>query len=336
MNKKGRRRRVVSLLASVTLISALAAACSSSSGPSSGSGSLQSVTARMDWLPSTEQAPFYLALARGYYKDAGMNVTLLNGGPGVVQGVASGKEPFGYSDVSQLAEVNQTSNNLEDVCTLMQVDPTAVVSLKSDPITKPTGLYGKKVGYEVGGESDPHQAFFGGAHLDASKIQLVGLNFSDFYSALVSGKVQADLFWWFADAPIVNAQKPVAPPLLFADYGANILSESIIVKKSFAQHDPKLVRAFVQATVRGIKAMIADPVAAVQAIKQYQPTFDTNTAVTQVKELVQFLHTPNTAGKPYCWTSPADVQHTQTVLQKYTGLPKSVDLQSMITNKFVG
>jgi NitT/TauT family transport system substrate-binding protein len=336
MNKKGRRRRVVSLLASVTLISALAAACSSSSGPSSGSGSLQSVTARMDWLPSSEQAPFYLALARGYYKDAGLNVTLVNGtgSSSTTQEIASGKDTFGYAAFSVVAGAR--TNVLEDVCTLMQNDPTSVVSLKSDPITSPTQLYGKKVGYPVGGLTVPNAAFFAGAHLNASKIQLVGLSFSDYYPALLSGKVQADIMWWSTDAPIVAAQKPIAPPILYAKYGANMLSESIIVRKSTVQQDPKLVREFVQATIRGTNAMMADPAAAVQAIKQYQPTFDTNTVLTQIKQMGQFLHTSNTVGKPYCWTSPADVRMSQTLLQKYSGLPKSADLQSMVTDQFVG
>ena len=334
INERRRSRHVVTLLASVTLVSGLAAACSSSS--ETGSGALRTVTARMDWVPSSEQAPFYLALARGYYKDAGLNVTLLNGtgSSGTTQDIAAGKDTFGYAAFSIVAGAK--TGQLEDVCTLMQNDPTSIVSLKSDPITSPTQLYGKKVGYPVGGLTIPNAAFFAGAHLDASKIQLVGLSFSDYYPALLSGKVQADIMWWSNDAPIVAAQKPIAPPMLYSKYGANMLSESIIVRKSLVAQDPKLVRGFVQATIRGIHAMTQDPAAAVQAIKQYQPTFDTHTVLTQIQHMGQFLHTANTAGKQYCWTSPTDVRTSQTLLQKYSGLPTSVNLQNMVTNQFVG
>src|SRR5207247_3710634 len=64
----------------------------------------QDVTLRLDWIPSWDHAPFYHALERGFYRDAGLNVTIGQGKGSMLtaQVVASGSETFGFMDFSTM------------------------------------------------------------------------------------------------------------------------------------------------------------------------------------------------------------------------------------------
>src|SRR5437762_2148594 len=73
----------------------------SAAGSSAG---LEKVTLFLNWLPEAEHGGYYAALVKGYYEQAGLDVTILPGGPNspVVQQVARQAATFGVVNADNI------------------------------------------------------------------------------------------------------------------------------------------------------------------------------------------------------------------------------------------
>lgn len=334
----GSLRRVASLVSVFTLTAGCAFSVASSAvGASQASGTkVVSASLRLDWTPTGYQAPFFVAKHFGWYKKAGINLSISPGnGITTMKQVASGKDTFGFGTVPNIATIDASDNdNLVSVCGFFQSDPSAIISLKSNPISKITQLYGKRLGRVVGGTSLPLTAFLTAAHVDRSKFSIVDLTFSDYLSSLATGKVTALYNWGPTQGAEENAIKPIAHPLYAYKYLA-MLSSAIFATRSTIAKEPNLVRGLVKATIRAIGFSIAHPSKALQIMHSYDPTMTMNVNKTAIEDLHQFMHTSNSKGHSYCWVSPKDVASTQHVLRKYDDLSTSVIFSKIVTNKFV-
>lgn len=334
------RKTVIVGLASssIGLVILFPAGVASAARSSSHAKHLVSASLRLDWLPEGYQAPFYVALHDGYYKAHGIKLSIQQGsGSGsTVADVAAGKVTFGFASIVAAGLANPTAgNSLLNVCGILQKNPQAVISLKSDPITKPDQLYTKLVGVPGGGQVVPFSAFEGATHVDPTRVKTVTLEAGSEFAALASGRVNAILDWGFADAPIVNEKKAVAPYLAYSQYGLDILTSSILVTRHTATAHAAVVRGFVAATAEGIRASVKNPKAAVDIMRSYQPTLTMKLAEPVMRGAVSYFHTPNSASHPYCWVSPKDLATSDRLLHKYGSLPKGDNLSAMSTNKFV-
>src|SRR4051812_49892604 len=58
------------------------------------------ITVQLDWVAEPEHGGFYQAQARGFFREEGLDVTLIPGGPNafVMPSVATGKADIGQSD----------------------------------------------------------------------------------------------------------------------------------------------------------------------------------------------------------------------------------------------
>ena len=59
-------------------------------------------------------------------------------------------------------------------------------------------------------------------------------------------------------------------------------------------------------------------------------------SLQNLKDSLAYYHSASTAGKPDCTMSQQDIQGTQTILQKYGGLPSSVNVASLVDTQFIG
>jgi NitT/TauT family transport system substrate-binding protein len=112
------------------------------SDSSSGMG-LTKVTLQADWYPQPEHGGFYTALAKGYYKDEGLDVTIQPGGPYTVveQQVSVGAAQFGMGSSDRTLESVADGQPLVAVAATMQRDPQGIMVRKDSPSTlSPTSM----------------------------------------------------------------------------------------------------------------------------------------------------------------------------------------------------
>ena len=110
---------------------------------------LKPVTFTLDWLYQGASAGFLVAQEKGFYRDAGLDVTILAGkGSGTTaQLVASKATPIGFSDGFVVANSVAKGMAIKTVGTIYRRDPAAIMVLDELPIKSPKDLEGK-----VGGD----------------------------------------------------------------------------------------------------------------------------------------------------------------------------------------
>ncbi len=110
---------------------------------------------QLDWRFEGPAAFFLQPVAKGYFKDAGLNVTVDagNGSGGAVQRVASGTYDMGFADLAAVMEFHANNPDAQNkpVAVMMVYNntPASVMALKKSGITKPSDLAGKKLGAPV-------------------------------------------------------------------------------------------------------------------------------------------------------------------------------------------
>lgn len=228
---------------------------------------LRSLNVQLGWIANVENAGEFVAASKGYYAEEGIEPTLTPGGPGAIlePTVASGSALIGLSSADTIALANAEGAGLKIVGVTLQSNPSAVMSLASNPVPDAKSLEGKRLGLQQSGEAI-YAAFFEVAGVDASKVTTVPVQFDP--APLVAGEV--DAFASFqTNQPIALAAEGVETvTFLLADYGYNLYADAFFVTEdTLADADARdTVIRFLRATRRGWEDAIADPAAAAQIV----------------------------------------------------------------------
>lgn len=300
---------------------------------------LQPVTVRLDYGVAASHAPFFLAKEKGYYRQQGLDVTIL-GGQGslsTLQVVGAGNETFGVANLGMLALAYAKGVPVVGVAGMVQRTPESIISLPSAGIRRPADLAGKRYG------ADPYTtcaqlfpAFLSVNGVDPGQIKTITVG-SATLSSLLLKDVDFVCGWAPTDDVKLALRSPVtpAPPLVFADYGVNMLGAGIFVRADLARTNPELVSRFLKATALGAVEVQRNPDEGVDAILKENPELDRTLLEEEVKAIIPFVHSSHTVGRPYGWVSPDDWKSTIELLQKYYGLQSGISPDDFYTNKFL-
>jgi NitT/TauT family transport system substrate-binding protein len=142
-------------MAVAALVAALAAvAAVGTASTASASSKLTKISIQLQWVPQAQFAGYFAALDLGYYKAAGLDVKLLNGGPQIVPGqvVASGRAQFGVNWLTALLAARDTGTDLVDIAQIFSRSGMTELTWKSSGINTIAKMRGKKVANWLGGD----------------------------------------------------------------------------------------------------------------------------------------------------------------------------------------
>jgi len=240
---------------------------------------------QLDWRFEGPSALFLLPVAKGYFKQEGLDVIIDagNGSGGTVTRVASGAYDMGFADISAMIEflANNQGNpsaRMQAVYMLYDVTPAAVFALKKSGITKPADLNGKTMGapvFDAGRRAFP--IFVKANNLDSSKIKWQSMDPPLRETMLARGEVDAITGFYFTSLLNLNARgvkDEDVVALKYPEYGVNIYSNTIIANQRFIDANPQAIAGFLRALTKGIREVIADPDASIQYVKERDPLID--------------------------------------------------------------
>ncbi len=142
--------------ASTAPSAAPASQATTSQAPASAAAAMVKIRVQLQWVPQAQFAGELAAAALGYYKDAGLDVTILPGGPDVVPqqvGSAPDGPEFTLAWVPKVLQAREAGSDLVDIAQIYQRSGTRSVSWKDNGITSPANFKGKKVGvWDFGNE----------------------------------------------------------------------------------------------------------------------------------------------------------------------------------------
>jgi ABC-type nitrate/sulfonate/bicarbonate transport system substrate-binding protein len=102
----------------------------------------------LGWINNVEYAGVWMALENGYFKDEGLDVKTLPGGPNAPPPpvtVAAGNAEIGYGVWLPYLDAIARGNDFVLVAGTFPVSPLGILSLKDKPILKAADIVGKKI-----------------------------------------------------------------------------------------------------------------------------------------------------------------------------------------------
>ncbi len=227
-----------------------------------------------DWKWEGPAAPFLLALDKGYFEEAGLDVTMDTGKGSLdaIPRVAAGTYQMGAADINTLIKFRDQNPDLDVKAIFMIYNqpPFAVVGRKSLGIETPKDLEGKILGAPApDGAYAQWKAFTKANGIDAEKVTIENVGFPVREPMLAQGKV--DAITGFSFSSYINLKANGVPAedisvLLMTENGLDLYGNVVLVNPAFAEENPEAVKAFLSALVKGFKETVSDPAAAVKYV----------------------------------------------------------------------
>jgi NitT/TauT family transport system substrate-binding protein len=230
---------------------------------------------QLDWRFEGPAALFLASAAKGYYKAAGLDVTIDagNGSGGTVTRVAGGAYDMGFADMAALMEFHANNpdapNKPVAVMMVYNNTPAAVLTLKKNGISKPADLSGKKLGapgFDAGRKAFP---IFAKAN-NISNVTWTSMDPPLRETMLVRGDIDAITGFSFTSLLNLEARGVKTEDIVVMPYpahGVKLYGNAIIASPKLIRENPAAVRAFLSAFLKGAKEVIANPDPAIEFVK---------------------------------------------------------------------
>ncbi|MEI6222717.1 MAG: ABC transporter substrate-binding protein [bacterium] len=236
---------------------------------------LQKVTILLDWFPNTNHTGIYVAKEKGYYKQQGLDVEIIQPGENsnVDQIVASGKADFGISAQESVTQARVGGIPLVSIAAIIQHNTSAFASLKTAGINTAKDFEGKRYG---GWGSPVEEAVIKGimekSNADFSKVKNVTIGTTDFFTTI--GK-ESDFQWIFYGWDGIEAKRRGLElnTIMLADLDPifDYYTPILITNEQHISEQKPLVKNFMKATADGYKFAISQPTEAADILSKAAP-----------------------------------------------------------------
>ena len=274
------------------LIAVVLSACSSESGSESEEDKKSDDTKLFEmkqvtsWFPQIENAGQYSAKVEGFYEDAGIDMTIQPGGPGVsaVSIVASGEADIGMAQADQLLFAINEGIPLVAIMTNFQLTPQGIMFHKGEPI-KTFDDFGKG-NYEIytGASAGYWQYLISKFDIDASQNRI----YTGDNSAFVANKKAASQMYVTSEPFYLKQEGIETEHLLISESGYEIYGDVLFTTKKFLEENPDIVQAYVDATIKGWEVFRENPDNAYDYIMELDNT-KTVEQMSYAKEIMEDL-----------------------------------------------
>src|SRR6266576_2911606 len=243
------------------------------------------VVFQLNWMAGGPNAGFAAAVAEGYYKDAGLDVMLVqgNGSGNTAQLVANGRAQLAYADAVAVSQLIAKGAPMKIVATIYQSNPNAVMALKKTGIKSVADLKGKKVGVpSASSQTTMLPLLLKSNNLKESDINMIDMPVASMVPALLQGQVDAVL--GSIDAYQIQAESQGAEldVYRFADYGVPTVSTSIFASNDYLKSNPDVVKKFVAASLKGWSFALDHPDQAIKDVKKVFPEVNEKLAAAEL------------------------------------------------------
>lgn len=227
---------------------------------------------QLRWLHQFQFAGYYMALEKGYYRDAGLDVEILEGGPQAlkpVDAILSGRSDFAISNSGVVIE-RMAGKPVVALAAIMQTSPIVWIVRADSGIRTPADLAGKRLMLMPAPESAELLITLRREGIDIGQLNIQPTSFdpqdlidgrTDAYDGYISNET-----YWLAqrgvDYRLINPR----------EYGVNFYNDVLVTREQLLRDQPKRVAAFVQASLKGWQYALEHQEESIQLIhRRYAP-----------------------------------------------------------------
>lgn len=262
----------------LTMAMSMAACSGNSQNDASKEKKLRDVTVVLDYVPNTNHTGIYAAKELGYYKEAGLNVNIIEPTDGATATlIAAGKGDFGisYQEDVTYALAAEDPLPIKAIATVIQHNTSGFATYVGKNITSPKDFEGKTYsGWGSPGEEAVIHAVMEKSGADFSKLKMITTD-SLSYDML---KEDIDIIWMFWAWDGIGAKRQGIDvnymELRELDPRLDYYTPVIIANDSTLEKDPEMVKAFLAATTKGYKYAIGNSDKAAEILHKYADSYD--------------------------------------------------------------
>jgi len=292
------------------------------------------ITVGMGYIPNIQFAPFYWALEKGYFQEAGLSLDFKYGfDTDIIKLLANDQLDIGIGSGDQVILARDQGLAIVDFYNWYRRFPVSITSLSSKNITKPEDLLGKKVGLPVnfGASYIGWQAFIAKTRLDTLRIDMPTIGYTQ-VAALAGGKVDAAVTYRMNE-PVQLAQEGFPVNNIDIAPLANLVSNGLLTSEKTIKERPQIPRAFARAFSQGLQEVIANPDQALAISQKYIPNLtgkNLDLARAVLNESIKFWQADKLGeNSPQAWQESVDI------LESLKMIKNKPPLNSLYTNQFV-
>lgn len=241
---------------------------------SSISRALEPVSLQLKWMHQFQFAGYYVALEKGYFADAGFDVTILerNLKTSPVDDVLEGRADFGIADSSVVLQ-RLLKKKIVIASTVFQSSPLVLMSLQEKDIKSPYDLVGKRIMYQRSIDDASIQAMLQLFNIGEGDYTAVPHSFNNW--ALVDDQVDV-MSAYTSNQPHLYERAGYKVNVLDpSSYGIDFYGDLIFTSETRVERDLESVQRFVYAARKGWKDAVVNPNEAIDIIlSKYAPKAD--------------------------------------------------------------
>lgn len=318
----------------ILVTAGLALLLSGCTGPGNGAENLTNVKLPMGYIANIQYAPFYVAVEKGYFREAGIELEFdykfeTDG----VALVGSGELPFAVVSGEQVLLARAQGLPVTYVAAWFQQYPVSVVAKSELGVLIPQDLQGRKIGLPglFGANYVGLRALLFEAKMSEEDVTLDSIGFNQ-VDLLAAGQ-QEIIVGYTANEPIqLKARGIPVTEIRVSDY-VQLASNGILASEKVIGENPELVRAFIGAFLKGLADTIADPGEAFDLSESHIPNFADLDQDVQLQILLTSIEQWRAERLGY--SDPQAWQNMQQVLFEMGLIPENMDLNKAYTNEFI-
>jgi NitT/TauT family transport system substrate-binding protein len=291
----------------------------------------------LNWKITGDHSPYYVALKKGWFKKAGLDVNIIVGqGSGYsVQAIDSGRADIAISDAPVPIANREKGAKVKIIGIIFDKHPNCTFFWKDSGIKEPKDLAGKTVAVPA---TDGHKVMFPAfaklVGINPNSVKFVNIEPAAKVSALASKKADA-VFELYTGKPFMEAGVPADKLgyFLWADYGFDAYAHSYIVSDATAAKKAEMLKKFLNVVYKSWEYTCNHPQEAIDILAQYHPI----NKVEYMKNLttvLEFIKTDRYRKKGIGYIEPAQIKSTYDLVNEYQS-KLSFPVQSCYDDSFL-
>lgn len=295
------------------------------------------------WIPNIQNGGIYAAISQGFYGDAGLDVEILPGGPGILGGavIDSGDAELGEMASSvDLVKIVSQGTRMQTFCTVFQRSPAGLMYLESDTegnalnsfTEGPASLVGKRVGIQ-GGVNLPWKVMCADAGVDPENdFEIVNVGFDP--TPLLDGTI--DAYWCFlTNQPGMLRLMGYGIGVIDSyEWGYRVPGNFYAAKPEYIEENFDVVKNWLGASIEGWvynNSHAAEMAAEITALTAEQYGTDAVQQEAQGNDQVSFMNSPLTDEKGLMYINLEDWENAIRILNDIGELETVPNVEDFVT-----